>query len=190
MDELRSIGLAVEMTRRLSEKPIRIGFDITESAPNVFTTSPIELPAVPSISVIRGDAKALGVEIMDIMTEMADPDPEAGQNNTLTFQILKGPAPTVALLASDQRSIYRRRKRTRVVEVTAVGEVTVFTEEPIFADLTDHDGNGEIVLDDQIHALIQGGGNAGVKQCTGYLLVHLIEVDATEAVFEMIETAR
>jgi len=180
--------VSVSMTTRLTESPLRVGFTVTESAANTFTTSTIALPSVPSVAVTRGDVKTLGIEIMDITSELDQPEEEAGQNNLVQFEIVKGSAPTAMLQADDQRTIYRRKRANRDTEVTAVGQIFQLSEDTVPRDMTDHDGNGEIVADNEIHASIVGTGNVGVKKCIGYILYHLVELDANEAVFEMIET--
>lgn len=187
---LLAVALSSLLVTRLTEKPLRFGFNITETSVNVYTTSPINLPSVPSIAVVRGDAKAIGIEIMKIRSDVPEPDPEAGQNNNVTIQLVKGAAPSTLLTTNNQLVIWNRRRRTRVVEVTAVGEINTGPEEDIlFDDLTDGDGNGEIIADNEIHIVIQGSGNAAAKAASGYGLYHLVEIDATEALFELLETA-
>ncbi len=179
------------MAVRITEKPLRIGFAVTESAANTFTTAAINLPTTPSIAVSRsGSAKAIGVEIMKVFSECRPPDLEAAQDNTVTVQIVKGPAPTAMVGVRDNRTIWQRIRESRVTEITAVGEIHETGERSKFDNLTDHDGNGEIVADNEIHASILGVGNAGAKSCGGYMLYHLVELDQTEALFELIETAQ
>ncbi len=176
------------MGKRLTEKPIRVGFAVTESAANTFTTVTIALPSIPSVAVTRGDVKTLGIEVMDITTELDIPDEESGQNNLTIFEIVKGSVPTAMREIDNQQTIYRRKLANRET-AAAAGEIFNPSDENTRQrDMTDHDGNGELVADDEIHASIQGGGNAGVKSCRGFLLYHLVEMSASEAVFEMIET--
>ncbi len=73
-------------------------------------------------------------------------------------------------------------------EFTTSGATTTFGRTGLIEDLTDGDGNGELVADDEIHISILGSGNANAKRVRGYFLYHLIELDPTEALFELIET--
>jgi len=175
------------MGKRLSEKPIRIGFAITESGANTFTTVAFNLPALSPVVLRTTDITAIGVEVMKVITEMNMPDPEANQNNNTTFEIVKGQAPTALLGKNNQRVIARRKIQARGIEVTAVGEIHHIHETHAEYDMTDGDGNGELVVDGEIHLSVQGAGNSAAGKSEGYLLVHLLEVDSKEAIFEMIE---
>lgn len=181
------LTLAGLMVTRITEKPIRIGLPlITESSANTFTTQPVTLPGVPSIAVTRGETKGIGVEVMDIFSSMAPIDPEAGQTNQLLASIIKGAAPTAGLGAANQRVIWARRHTFESV-TGAAGEVLLQWEQTQHQDMTDHDGNGELVMDNEIHMTIEGVGNAGAKTWDGYMLVHLVEFDPNEIVFELLE---
>ncbi len=178
---------SVSMAKRITEKPLRIGFTVVETAANTFTTRAINLPSIPSVAIVRGDAKAIGIEIMTVKTEVRLPDVETGQANTVTYELAKGPVPTAMLGLDDQRVIDRRLLRNQTI-ATAAGETLLLKEDGLLNDLTDHDGNGEIVADNEIHVSILGGGNANVRDVFGYLLYHMVELDRDEALFELIET--
>lgn len=178
------------MGRRISEKPIRVGFQAVESGANTFQTDPIQLPTVPILQLrAGGDVKAIGVELMAIESEFGSPDPEAGQNNSVVWSITKGAAPTVPGTKNANNTILRKRRIARGVTVTSVGEIFQLYDEDAHDDMTDHDGNGELIADNEIHVAILGTGNAGAKAVTGYLLFHLYEFDSMEAMLELIETA-
>lgn len=177
------------MSKRMTEKPLRIGFNIVNLSANAFRTLPINLPTIPSIVISRGASKAIGIEVMAVVSELEQPDLEAGQNNVITIELVKGPVPTAQLGIFDQRTIWRRRIRSENLTVTSVGEIGANQEANRYDDLTDHDGNGEIVADNEIHVSIIGSGNAAVKTGNGYLLYHLLELEQQEAVAELIETA-
>lgn len=182
------LAASVSVSIRLTEKPIRIGFTVIESAANTVTVVQINLPTIPSIALARGKLKALAVEVMKVATSMQPPDTEAGQGNNFAYELIKGAAPTSQLGMDNQRVIHSRIIENKGVEVTAVGEIFDTRERNIIDDLTDGDGNGEIVADNEIHVLVEGTGNANVKRVRGYMLVHLIEIDTEEAIFELIET--
>lgn len=178
---------SVSMVTRVTEKPIRIGLPaLSNSAANTFTTQPVTLPGVPSIAVTRGETKGIGVEVMDITSNLTAIDPEAGQTNQLICQLVKGAAPTATLAANDQRAIYTRRHAWESV-TGAAGEIFILWKQVETRDMTDHDGNGELVMDNEIHMSIEGVGNATVKTWDGFMLVHLVEFDAEEVVFELLE---
>lgn len=179
------------MTRRITEKPIRIGFELTESAANTFTTTAINLPTVGGISIARsGATKSIAIEVMKIASELTEPSIEAGQNNTVSVQLVKGAAPTVQLRKNNQLSIWRRVREFKDQTVTSVGEIFSGSSPDRMDDLTDGDGNGEIVADNEIHVSILGVGNSSAMNVRGYLLCHLIELDQSEAVIELIEQSQ
>lgn len=181
--------LAVVLGVRLTEKPLRIGFTVVEPSANVFATQPVNLPSVPSVALARGGIKALGIEIMGVVSNLGPPDPEDAQNNTTDCSLRKGPAPVAVGAINDQRTIWQRVLQNDDTQITAVGHIYEPSKELIkFDDLTDHDGNGEIVADNEIHASILGAGNGAAKRLRAYLLYHLVEVTPTEALFELIET--
>ncbi len=171
------------MVTRITEHPIRIPFRVVESSANTFTTATIELPSVPSISITRGEAKAIGVEIMKVMSNMVAPESEDGQSNNVVTQILKGATPTAQLVSNNNLVVWERRVE---IDNSAINGSFIF-ERNKYDDLTDGDGSGELVLDNEIHAVIEGAGNAAAKSMQGYMLVHLVEFDRNEAVFEMLE---
>ncbi len=174
---------------RITEKPIRVGFQLTETGANTFSTTPLNLPTVPSIVLIRGraGAKAIGTEVMKVIVDVTSPDQENDQTNLTAFELVKGQAPTALLQSENQRVIVRHQVKNDN-SFTTSGKTSDFIREPTFLDLTDGDGNGEIVADNEIHVVVQGTGNAGAKGVRGYVLLHLVEIDATEALFELIET--
>ncbi len=185
---------AIAMHIRLTEKPLRLGFQLIESATNTFTTAPLNLPTIPQLSLTigKGGRKAgIGIEIMKIRSEMASPSNENGQNNTRQVALLKGPAPVAAdpRRANSNRVIWTRQNRITNQELTGIGEIFNLQEDHVFDDLTDGDGNGEIVADNEIHIVVIGVGNSSVTDAAGYLLYHLVELSTDEAIAEMIETA-
>lgn len=176
---------------RLTEKPIRINYgNLVESGANVFTTTPVPVPGVPSIAITRGDTKGIGLEIMKVYSEMDEPDNEAGQRNTLTVEISKGAAPAAQRGMANRLTVWRRRRIVDNLQTTAVGETVTNLEDSRWDDLTDGDGNGELVLDSEMHLSVQGTGNAAAKNSGGgYMLCHLVEFDSNEVVFELLETS-
>lgn len=174
---------------RITEKPIRIGLgDLAESSANTFTTAPVSVAAVPSISLTRGQQKGIGLEVMKVVSELDPPDIEDDQNNDMVAELVKGAAPTALLGITNQRVIWRRKSENRN-NFTTSGHANAYVEVTKSDDMTDGDGNGELVFDNEIHLSIKGLGNAGVNAVTGYVLAHLIEFTAEEAIFEVLEQA-
>jgi len=178
--------LAALLVVRLTEKPIRIAFNLDESAANTFTTVAINMPSVGNVNLRRGQTTTIGFEVMKVKSTLLGADQEPGQQNRVQYELVKGAAPTAPLGGNNQRTIWERDRRYLSEDATGI-EHTNNAENSFWDDLTDGDGNGEVVADNEIHALILGTGNAATKQMRGYLLGHLIELDAQEAVFEMIE---
>lgn len=182
--------LAAILVVRLTEKPIRIGFSITEDAANQFTTVAINMPAVGTVNLrTRGAATAIGFEIMKVRTNLLHADQEPGQQNRVQYGISKGAAPTAVQVPNNQLMIWGRDRRTLSEDATGI-EHKIDAEDDFWDDLTDGDGNGEVISDGEIHAWVAGTGNAAAKQFDGYLLGHLIELDTEEAIFEMIEQSQ
>ncbi len=177
---------AAIMVVRLTEKPIRIAINLAESAANTFTTAAINLPSVGAVNLRRGELTSIGVEVMKVKTTLLKADQEPGQQNRVQYEIVKGAAPAAALGPNNQRTIWGRDRRTLSEDATGI-EMKSDAPDDFWDDLTDGDGNGEIVADNEIHVLVVGTGNAATKLIRGYLLVHLVEIDADEAIFELIE---
>ncbi len=182
-------ALAGLLVTRVTEHPMRIGFNLLESAANTFTTAALAIPGVPSISITRGATQAIGLEVMKVVTTLNAPDVEDDQGNTVTGEIIKGAAPTTTLGVNNNLTIFNRQIETEN-EFTTSGSAQHFQESTVSRDMTDGDGNGELVLDNEIHIAVLGSGNAAAKRFSGYLLAHLVEFDAAEAVFEIIEQAQ
>ncbi len=157
---------------RITENPVRIAFALGESAANAFTTAPIRLP------VVAIGSKVQAIELMAIQSSLQPPDPEAAQTNRIQAQVTRDLETTI--INYDDPSLIYRRVITFESVTGAAGEVTYLHEENLYAPMHDGDGNGELLVEQIIHLAIQGIGNAGSKTFSGYLLVHLVEVDAAE----------
>ncbi len=178
--------LASVLVKRLTEKPIRIGFSLTESSANTFTTGTIPIVGVPALGIVRGQTVGIGLEIMKVRSSTDIPTVEDDQENTRRGQIVKGAAPAALIGINDQRNIFDRIV-TNDNSFTTSGSASGLQENAIFDDLTDGDGNGELVFDNEIHVSVQGTGNDDAGTFAGYLLAHLVEFTANEAVFEVLE---
>lgn len=174
------------MLKRISEKPIRVGFAVVESAANTFTTVAVNLPIVNITVQTRGGVSAQAVEIMKVRSEIQSPDLEDDQQNLIQGEISKGAAPTAFAAVGGQSSIFKRQVRAFDIFTTS-GAAGYIQEETITDDLTDGDGNGEIVADPEIHVSVQGTGNPSAKAFRGYMLLHIVELGPDEAILELVE---
>ncbi len=179
------------MARRITENPIRFGFNLAETGANTFSTETVGLSGVTSIQVrVAGsNSKVIGAEIMKIVDQLDIPDVEAGQNNSVEYELVEGAAPTAQLGIENARTIHSRRHVTRGITVTSVGEILEMAELDKIHDLTDGDGNGIIVTDPEIHLDILGAGNAAAKGVAGQIYYHLVEIDSDELIAQVLARA-
>lgn len=174
------------MFKRLTEKPIRIGFTVQEATANTFAAAEINMPSVGTVNLLRGQASAIGFELMKVRSNLNSADQEPGQQNRVQYGISKGAPTTAQQVPNNQLMVWGRDRRTLSEDATGI-EHKIDHEDDFWDDMTDGDGNGEIISDSSLTAWAVGTGNAAVKQSRGYLLGHLVELDANEAIFEMIE---
>lgn len=166
--------------RRITEKPFRIRFVITESAANTYTETELNLPVAPILT--RGKIQAL--EWMKMITDLDQPDLESGQENTAQFILSKDTRTAISGLQTDD--ILFRRQVLNQDLLTTSGRGSAVHEHLRIDDMTDGDGNGELIVERSIFAAVQGAGNAATITASGYLLVHLVELDAEDAVIAQV----
>jgi len=175
--------LGAIMLKRITENPFRIRYNVVEGGANTFTEVAINLPVAAGVG--PGANKVQAIELMGIKNALNFADPEAGQNNSVAAQLTRDSKSSL-LQFDDDDLIWARVTRTRDVEVTAVGEIVIHGEEILpFEDLTDGDGNGEVIMERTINMSVQGSGNAAAKRNHGYLLAHLVELDADEVAVQI-----
>lgn len=164
--------------KRLTEKPFRIGFTVTESGANVYTEAEIQLPTVAL------GRKVQGVELMKITSDMDQPENEAGQSNVTQAQINRD---SRSALAGPQNldNLYNRKAQIDNTQ-SAAGESAHGMEVSKFDDLTDGDGNGLVIAESSIYACVKGTGNATVRAFAGQIWCHLVELDAADVIIEQL----
>lgn len=172
------------MVRRITEKPFPIRAVVVESGANTFTEVDITLPIAPVLG--RGQLQA--IELMTLTYELDPADPEAGQDNAVSLQLTKD-SQIAALDISSEQVIWKQKRTTRVVEVSAVGEIIQQIDEISTEDLTDRDGNGRIIAEQTIHLGIVGAGNAGAKAGRIFGQAHLVSLDADDAIVLLLEAS-
>lgn len=161
------------MAKRLTENPILIRFTVTESAANTYTQVDIPLPLAQV-----GHGKVQAFELMKIHSRLGDPSPEAGQDNSQTGQIVRR-SETAPITHEDDSLVYLRTASVHG-ETGAAGEMSVTLQQDKTDDLTDGDGNGIILAERTIHAGTRGSGNGAAGYFQGWLMGHIVELDAAE----------
>ncbi len=165
------------MARRLTANPFRIRFIVTESAANTYTETDIVLPVA-----ITAGGKAQAVEIMKAFTDLQPSDVEPGQTNGVVMQFVKD-SKTTSINYDDDDLIFRRRREDHSEDASGI-EQGVSMERLLVVDMTDGDGNGEILLERSVHVGVVGTGNAAAKTAQGYFLAHLVELSGDEAAIQ------
>lgn len=171
-------GLLVVMAMRLTTNPFRIRFAVTEIPVNTYTEKDLSLPVA-----ITAGGKAQAIEVMKIVTEFPVLVPEPGQTNNLAFVAVRD-SQSALISYDDDDCIYRRRIHQVSEDATAIEQRNVQIEQTVIADLTDSDGNGEIMLERTIHVGIKGTGNPAALSVNGYILAHLVELSGEEAAIQ------
>lgn len=166
------------MPKRITENPFRIRYNVQESAANTYTQTELNLPVT-----VVGDA-VQAIELMAVVESTQLPDIESGQNNNTVVQIVRDSQSDNLTFDNDQL-IYQRTRRAVVTTVTAVGEIFDNGDDNATLDMTDHDGNGQIIMERTMFVGINSTGNANVKRSTGYMLAHLVELSAKEVAIQM-----
>ncbi len=166
------------MGRRLTENPFRIRFTVTESAANTYTEQELNLPVA-----ITSGGKAQAIEVMKVVSELPALVPEPGQTNNFALVIVKDSKSSL-IDYKDDDTIYRRRQHQVSEDAAAIEQGQSPAEQTMIADLTDGDGNGEILLERTIHAGVKGTGNPAALAANGYILAHLIELSGEEAAIQ------
>lgn len=169
--------LGTVLATRITTNPFRIRYTVTESAANTYTAISIELPVA---ALARGKVQAL--EMMGWVNDVEPPDNESAQENSVVHGITRDLDTAERTLANDNE-IYKRSRHNESIQAAA-GETQSLAEDVEWNDVTDHDGNGEVVMERTIHAYVVGTGNAAAKGTSGYLLAHLVELDAEEVVVQ------
>lgn len=182
--------LASVLATRLTEKPIRIPFNLTQGAANTFATGAVNVPSVPSIAIRRGETTGIGLEVMSTHVDQPVPDNESGQSNQIISTLRKGATPGSVGSYNDSQVIDRWHMVSNNLATTAASETVQVVDTIVDHDLSDGDGNGELVFDDELHISMLGVGNANAKSIEGYMLCHLVEFDQNEAIFELLEATQ
>ncbi len=169
------------MVRRLTEKPFLIRRNVPESSAGTFTEVSIQLPIAPVLG--RGTLQA--VELMAMVSDIRLPDIEDDQSNSVSAQLTKD-SQTGSLQVDSDQVLWNRVIQVEN-EFTTSGSGTVIHEAVKNDDMTDYDGNGQIVAEQTIHLGIVGSGNAATRTVRIKMLAHLVALDADDAIILLLE---
>jgi len=168
------------MTKRLTEHPFRIRFEVTESAANTFTRIDIALP----IAALTGGDKAQAIELMGVTSIINPPTLETGQANSINFEVTKDAIASQPTGRGGENYIDGRLVQNAHIGVDGSWIFEFFEKH----DMTDYDGNGEIIFERTIHAALLGTGNVGALSVAGWLTCHLVELDTSDVVAAILES--
>jgi len=180
MYEFIFIGLivAIAMAARLTENPFRVRFIVTETGANTYTEIDITLP----VAVVAG-GKAQAIELMKVVSELEHPSIEPGQENDAIVQIVAD-SQAAAQNYGNNDLIWRRKWLEQHEDATGIEQRATSQNTTDYDDLTDGDGRGEIIFERTIHIGVVGTGNAEAMTAQGYMLVHLVQLEAEEVVVQ------
>lgn len=162
------------MAVRITENPFRVRFAVTESAANTYTEVDLVLP----VQAVKGQVQA--IELMKVVVNTSGPDAEDGQTNSSTVQVVRD-SQSAEIGYANENLIHLRKPTFDNSAINGTSD----REGVTFDDLTDGDGNGEILLERTIHVGMISVGNAAAKSATGYLLCHLVELDGNEVAVQL-----
>lgn len=177
------LPLLMVLVTRITEKPIRIRAIVTESAANTYTEQSIALPVTAFLTGRGKSGKAQAIELMKVFSDIPTPELEAGQNNQTQVQLVKDTT-TGSLDYNSENFIWGRKKRVHELQ-GAAGEAAIHSDEMWVDDMTDGDGNGEILTDQTIYLGLKGTGNASAQSSRVALLCHLVELDSADVVAQL-----
>ncbi len=166
------------MAKRLTQNPFRVRGSVTESAANTLTEQSVDLP----VAVI-GQGKAQGIEVMKVVYSPGNDivDMETAQTNRTVVAWHRDTVSSLDISDDDTIDI---EQYSIVLELSTNGGGAASVQTVTIHDLTDGDGNGQIIVDRTIFLSIFGVGNAGAKNCQSYLLCHLVELSAEDVIIE------
>ena len=162
--------------RRLTDSPFRVRANTIESGTSTYTEDEVNLP----VAIVKGKVQA--IETMKFVSDMSGPDTETNQTNNVVQQWTRESQTGEIRYDSDQ--LIAKRKLEMDEQMTTSGADNVLVETQV-QDLTDGDGNGELLLERSIFHGVIGSGNSAAKRAAGYLLCHLVELTGDEAALQM-----
>jgi len=162
------------MAKKITDRPFPIRFNIVETSANTYTEQNLDLPVA-----IVGVGKIQAIEILAVVGELDLPSAEPGVANNVWAQLVRD-TQTTKIRHDDEDLIWAKGRQwdsedAAGIEAGALAETT-FDESLVY------DGDGEIVMERQIHMGILGSGNAAARRVHGKLICHLVELTASEVI--------
>ena len=163
------------MGQRLTDYPLKLSFEIVESAANTFTQVEIDTP----VGQILSGNKVQAMECLAVIYDLQSPSQEASQGNFSTAQLTN--ASQVAIIDSDDPDMLWQQVKEAALD--AAGAKSINVEKGIERDeVGEIGGAGVLFYAGTMFGAIQGSGNASARFCDGYVLYHLAEIEARDVV--------
>ncbi len=160
---------------RLTEYPLRLAFEIVESAANTFTQVEIDTP----VGQLTSGGKVQAMEVMAVIYDLQSPSQEASQDNFTQAQLANS-SQTAMAGQNDPDSLWTQQKET---SLDAAGAKSIDVSKTFLRDeIADASGIGQLFYSGTMFGAILGVGNASARFCDGYVLYHLAQIDAEDVV--------
>lgn len=162
------------MGKRITQYPLRLSFEIVESAANTFTQVAIDTP----VGQILSGNKVQAMEVMAVVYDLQSPTQEDDQVNFSTAQLTR--TSQIAAIDSDNPDLFWSQVKETSV---AAGAESINVEKSIERDqMDDNDGAGQLYYGGTMFGAVVGAGNPSARFCDGYLLYHLTELSSGDVV--------
>lgn len=168
------------MGRRLTDYPLKLHFDLTESSANTFTPGVIDTP----VGQLSSSGKVQAMEVMNIFYDIRPPSFEASAANSAEVAITTQLVATALLEKSNPDVLWMQTSLSDVIGAGTPGERKFKTH--LMDQIHDGDGAGELVYNGTLHIQILGTGNASAGFVRGYIQYHLVEVSAKDVVQDIL----
>lgn len=163
---------------RLTANPFRLGYNVIEGGANTYTEAVLEVPLS-----ITG-TKIQGIELMKWHNISNASDVEADQENETVTQLVKDSQ--TGQIRYDNSDLIHQFVFFNEENFTTSGAEILNEYMDRSVDLTDGDGNGQLLAERRIHVGILGVGNGSAKRATGYVLCHLVEFSPEEFLVQVV----
>lgn len=155
--------------------PQQFGMEIIESAANTFTQGGFNTPVIPNFA---SNNKALVMEILKIWFEIDKSD--MADEDFIDMQITSASFTAMGTV-NDAGVIVKQRVKTQFV-TSGVNTKLLSPVAGVVWDLTDGDGNGQLVAAKELFIAIKGTSQAAAIKLSAAILYRLKVVNVTEYV--------
>lgn len=169
------------MATRITDRPAKVFMKTTESAANTYTESSLTLPVV---AVSRNRVQA--IELMKVDFFVPAPDHEAGQANTVDYQLVRDTQSAIINFdpGNEDQLIHKDASSLRDLQSAAGQTSNLFLDSRISIDFTT-EKKGLILIDRKIYMGIAGTGNANAKTVRAQLWYHLVVLEPSEVLVNL-----